>query len=227
MARYLVRFAKLGPLRFLSHLDTVEIFKRALRRAGVPVAYSQGNVPAMRIAILHPLPVGAESECEYLNLELRAGVPTAWMVERLAPQLPSGLEVRAVRTAYRKFSYPRFDFTYRVEVVEGEAKLPSESRVRELLEQDEVPLVRHKKGKERTDDVRPFIRELYRGPDHVRMRLAAVEGQSVRPEEVFTLLTADRPGADSPGAGSASARRDEASPRPTLRIRKLEVDYGD
>ncbi len=217
MARYLVRFAKFGPLRFLSHLDTVEIFKRALRRAGVPVAYSQGNVPAMRIAILHPLPVGAESECEYLNLELRAGVPTSWLVERLAPQLPSGLEVRSVRTAYRKFSYPRFDFTYRVEVAEGEAHLPSESRVRELLEQEEIPLVRHKKGKERTDDVRPFIRDIHRGPDHVRMRLAAVEGQSVRPEEVFALLSED----------GSSTGRDEASPRLTLRIRKLEVDYGD
>lgn len=208
MPRYLVRFAKRGPLRFISHLDTIEMFKRAMRRADLPITWSKGNTPQMRIAILHPLPVGAESESEFLNIELDQALPVDRFVERLAPQLPEGVAVKMVRPVHRKLSFPFFDLSYQVEMEEGE--LPTDEQITGLLAKERIPVVRRKKGKERVDDVRPFLKEIRRQGDHLWMRLAAVDGQTVRPEEVLGLLLGLADGASPP-----------------CRILKLETTYGD
>jgi len=204
MSRLLVRFAKLGPLRFISHLDTVELFKRAIRRADLPVAYSRGNTPQMRISILHPLPLGCESESEYLNVELAQTVPAEEFQERLGRELPEGIEVRSARSVYRKLSYPYFDFLYRIEAEKGE--FPSAERIAEVLARPSLPIVRRRKGKERTDDVRPYLRDLVREGDHLYLRVAWIDGRTVRPEEVMEIVTG-REG--------------------TYRIRKLETTYAD
>ena len=209
MPRVLVRFSKRGPLRFISHLDTVELFKKALRRADIPAAYSLGLTPQVRMSILHPLPVGTESEGEYLNLETAKAFHPEELAEKLAAKLPEGIEILMVRPVSRKLSFPRFDFHYRVEVEDAEA--PGEERIRELLGRERVEILRRKKGKERVDDVRPFLKEIERDAEGgLRMRIASIEGRTVRPEEVLGLLCEDDP-----------------SKAPPCRVVKTETTYGD
>jgi len=206
MARLLVRFSKLGSLRFISHLDTVEVLKRAIRRACLPVAYSAGSSPQMRISILHALPVGAESVAEYLNVELARPMAPERFREALASQLPEGFEIRSVRGVARKFSHPSLEFTYRVTMPGGE--LPSEEAIREFLSRSAIPLVRRRKGREREEDIRPILREVRREGEALLLRVACVDGQSVRPEDVVKLLVGREPGAG-------------------WRVVKLETTYGD
>lgn len=68
--RLRIRFSKLGKIRFTSHRDTARIWERGLRRAGLPVAYSEGFTPRPRISFGLALPTGYESEAEYLDMEL-------------------------------------------------------------------------------------------------------------------------------------------------------------
>ncbi len=68
--RLRIRFSKLGKIRFTSHRDTARIWERGLRRAGLPVAYSEGFTPRPRISFGLALPTGYESEAEYLDVEL-------------------------------------------------------------------------------------------------------------------------------------------------------------
>jgi radical SAM-linked protein len=91
--RVRLRYAKRGPMRFTSHRDFARAFERAIRRAGVPIAYSQGFTPHPRISYASAAPTGAASEAEYLELGLRAEMRPAELLRELDAALSPGLDV--------------------------------------------------------------------------------------------------------------------------------------
>jgi radical SAM family uncharacterized protein/radical SAM-linked protein len=93
-----VRYAKRGRLVALSHLETMHAILRAVRRASLPVAYSQGFHPKPKVSFGPALPVGLESEAEYLDLELVGDHAPEAVVARLAKCLPGGLELLEARS---------------------------------------------------------------------------------------------------------------------------------
>ncbi len=93
--RVRIRYAKRGPLRFTSHRDFARAFERAVRRAGVPVAYSQGFTPHPKISYVGAAPTGVASEAEYLEIGLQARVDPEWLRGALDDALSPGLDVLA------------------------------------------------------------------------------------------------------------------------------------
>jgi radical SAM-linked protein len=91
--RLRVRYAKRGRARFTSHRDFGRAFERALRRAGVPMAYSSGFSPHPRIAYANAAPTGAASEAEYLEIGLAAACSPAQVQAALDAALPPGLDI--------------------------------------------------------------------------------------------------------------------------------------
>ncbi|MBI5418765.1 MAG: TIGR03960 family B12-binding radical SAM protein [Deltaproteobacteria bacterium] len=92
-----IRYAKEGPARFLSGLEIQSLWGRALRRAGLPVAYSQGFNPAPRLSFSPALPVGTSSLSEYLEAEFSLPVTAAEIERKLPPVLPDGVAVVSAR----------------------------------------------------------------------------------------------------------------------------------
>jgi radical SAM-linked protein len=88
-----IRFAKRGRLRFTSHRDFQRAFERALRRARVPVAFSQGFTPHPKVSYAGAAPMGAASEAEYLEIAVTEICDPAQMAERLDEALPPGLDI--------------------------------------------------------------------------------------------------------------------------------------
>jgi radical SAM family uncharacterized protein/radical SAM-linked protein len=86
-------YSKLGPARFFGHLELANIFARALRRAGIPVLYSQGYHPMPRLSFDDPLPLGMESQAERLWLKADARLGCRDILDRLAGQMPGGIEL--------------------------------------------------------------------------------------------------------------------------------------
>lgn len=91
--RVRVRYAKRGPLRFTSHRDFARALERALRRARIPVAFSQGFTPHPKISYASAAPTGAASEAEYLELGLQAPMASEALVTALDAALSPGLDV--------------------------------------------------------------------------------------------------------------------------------------
>jgi radical SAM-linked protein len=91
--RLRVRYAKRGRARFTSHRDFSRAFERALRRAGVPMAYSSGFSPHPRISYANASPTGAASEAEYLEIGLSQACDPAKVQVALDAALPPGLDV--------------------------------------------------------------------------------------------------------------------------------------
>jgi radical SAM-linked protein len=88
-----LRYAKRGKLRFASHRDVARTFERALRRAGLPIAYSQGYSPHPKLSWAGAAPTGAASEAEYAEIQLVERVDPAVVCAKLNAALPEGLAV--------------------------------------------------------------------------------------------------------------------------------------
>nr|WP_204920473.1 TIGR03936 family radical SAM-associated protein [Microlunatus panaciterrae] len=88
-----LRYAKRGRARFTSHRDFSRAFERALRRAGIPMAYSSGFSPHPRISYANASPTGAASEAEYLEIGLAAECDPDRVRAALDEALPPGLDV--------------------------------------------------------------------------------------------------------------------------------------
>jgi radical SAM-linked protein len=86
-------YAKRGKLRFTSHRDVARAFERALRRAGLPMAYSQGYHPHPKVSWLGAAPTGAASEAEYVEIALVEHLDPEMVRAQLDAALPDGLAV--------------------------------------------------------------------------------------------------------------------------------------
>lgn len=93
MQKLRLRYAKRGPLRFTSHRDVARAFERALRRAKVPMAYSQGFNPHPKISWIGASPTGVASEAEYVEIQLVAELEPAELVRMLDAAMPPGLDL--------------------------------------------------------------------------------------------------------------------------------------
>ena len=92
-----IRFSKIGAMRFISHLDLNRTMARAFRRAGLPIAYSEGFNPRPKLVFGLNLSIGAESECEILDTQLTKEMEYEDIMQKLNDALPKGLDVYYVK----------------------------------------------------------------------------------------------------------------------------------
>lgn len=131
VAKIRLRFARRGLVRLLSHLEMVNVFLRAFRRARLPVSFSQGFNPLPRVSFSCALPVGLETEGDYLDMILRAAVPADEVVCRLKSVLPEGFEIlEAAEMPLRtpalmaEMAGERYRAVLRVPIARGAAEAP-------------------------------------------------------------------------------------------------------
>ena len=92
-ARIRLRFAKTGAMRYLSHLELITVFTRAVSRGAVPILFSQGFHPHPRFSFATATSVGVESRAEYMDLFVEDGIPAGGILQRLNAVLPAGLKI--------------------------------------------------------------------------------------------------------------------------------------
>lgn len=189
-----LKLAKTGPARFMSHLDFMRAVERAVRRAGLPVALTQGFHPHPRMSFSPALPVGVESECELVDVELREGLDAGEAAGRMRAALPPGLRLMAC--AVVPHGGPSLSSMIRAASYDvdfgcgdaGECRDAVEAAIGELLRAHAIPVSRTTPKGIKEVDLRPLIYELGfvrgHGTDSVRMLVAAGPGQHVRPGDV-------------------------------------------
>ncbi len=96
MSNYRITFAKRGALSFISHLDFNHSFIRILKRAGIPLKYSEGFNPRPKIVFGLPLSVGMEGENEIVDIGLREEIPCEEVKKRLIDAVPVDMEIKDV-----------------------------------------------------------------------------------------------------------------------------------
>jgi radical SAM-linked protein len=193
--RYRIRFGKDGPLRYTSHLDLARTWERLLRRAGLPLAYSQGFNPRPKIQLAAALPLGYASSAEVLDVWLEGDAPDSGVVlARLRGVAPEGLSIESVeevdlqgpalQTLTRKA-------VYRIVVGDAVDRGSLERRVEALLAQAEI----WRERRDKRYDLRALIDVLDVLPGdpltlHSVLALSQ-EGGTGRPDEVAAALELD------------------------------------
>jgi radical SAM family uncharacterized protein/radical SAM-linked protein len=160
--RIRIRFEKLGRMRFLSHLEMLTLFTRAVGRAGIPIRYSQGYHPHPKFSFATALSVGIESYAEYMDFEVEAGYTGDELKEALNRSLPEG--VRVVEAAGIPMRAPALSVImervrYRVTLAEG-MEIDLQDKVAKFLALESSPLRREKRGKVTEFDLRHELFEL-------------------------------------------------------------------
>lgn len=93
MNKYVIRFTKQGYIKYTSHLDMLRLFKRAFKKCGIDMAYSQGFNPHPKMGFAQPLSLGYTSICEYLELETKEHYEPEMIVEKIVNYMPEGVEI--------------------------------------------------------------------------------------------------------------------------------------
>jgi radical SAM-linked protein len=191
-----VRFTKLGKVRFTSHRDVARLFERALRKAAVDVAYTEGFSPRPKIAFGLALSTGHESLAEYLDVALTTDdVDVTGIPGRLSSALPAGIDVVAaepVQPGDASLQEAVTSCTWRLEV-DGVDLGTADRLVDAALAADELVLTRTRKGKEVVDDLRPAVLSLTIDgrTDDGRVALLtelATQPRGLRPAELLQVL---------------------------------------
>ncbi|MBM3126721.1 MAG: DUF2344 domain-containing protein [Chloroflexi bacterium] len=190
--RVRILFAKQGSLRYTSHLDLHKVWERAARRAGLPLAYSQGFHPQPKIHFATALPLGFSSRGEVLDMRLKEELPPEEITARLQDSLPEGirvLQVEAVEERAPALQTQVLSATYEIRLMEKVDGADLTARVKKIMQSES--LLRARRGK--PYDLRPLIEMINviteaGGETWLRMTLAAREGATGRPDEVIEEL---------------------------------------
>jgi radical SAM-linked protein len=184
--RVRLTFTKQGALRYTGHLDLHKIIERSIRRARLPLAYSQGYHPQPKINLAAALPLGFSSRAELMDIWLDGDVED--IASNLQANVPPGLTIldaRPVDVRAPSLQSQVMGAEYEVKITKTGSASGLNEKVASVLESESIPRVRRKKAY----DLRPLIEELTLSVNNqLFMRLSARAGATGRPEEVLTVM---------------------------------------
>jgi radical SAM-linked protein len=190
--RYRVTFAKTEAMRFTGHLDLHRTWERTFRRAGLPLAYSEGFHPHPRLNIGAALPLGCLSRGDLIDAWLEREAEPEEVEAALRLAVPPGIDIERVarvETAEPVLQTRIASSSYEVTAATWPPPEELQQRITTLL--DTAHLWRVRRGK--SYDLRPRIQRLNFVPARaiLEMQLSAREGTVGRPDEVLDALGLD------------------------------------
>lgn len=197
--RMRVTFAKNGPARWTGHLDVNRTWERALNRAKIPMAYTQGFNKRPRMQFASALPLGYTSRCEIVDLWLREHMKAETVLENIQSKMAPGIEVQTAFEVPRKQpALPVLTREARYEVELTFVDMPYAqlvANVETVLARDSIEWEKAgRKNKGKMYDMRPLIlglEPLDDEPPRIKLHLMSIEGKTGRPGHVLGALGID------------------------------------
>lgn len=180
-----IKFSKEGPVRFIGHLDIMRYFQKAIRRAGIDIAYSTGFSPHQIMSFASPLSVGHESCGEYFDVELNSITDTEDIKMRLNRTMAEGIQILQVAVldetegnAMASVAAADYLISFRDSV-----SLPDDwkEKLTAFYKKDKIPVIKKTKKGEREIDLKETIYQLEIREDQVYMLLDAGSGSNMKP----------------------------------------------
>lgn len=188
--RLRIKFEKKGDMRYISHLDLMRTISRAIRRALLPIAYTQGFNPQPKISVALPLTLGYTSDGEYMDMELIEDLPLAEVISRLNDQLPDGLKIKqCIRIENRNTSlmalirFALYGITF--EDIDKEKLMEA---IQELMNNDIVLVKKNTKSGIKEVNIRPDIVKLYLEENTLFALVSAGSQRNLNPDLVLNAL---------------------------------------
>ena len=196
MQRLRIRFSRGEEIKYISHLDIMRLWERALRRARIPLAYSEGFNPRPRISLAAPLSVGVTSEAELMDIFLSKMVSPHWFTAAVNQQLSHGiqiLEVFPIGSGIPSLQSQVRYAEYRVQVSTEKESKDIQAAISGLLATEHLPWHHERDTGRRSYDLRTLIDDLWLvdwcdSYCTIGMKLRCDNTGSGRPEQVTAAL---------------------------------------
>lgn len=155
-----VFFSKTGRAKYTSHLDTMRMFTRALRRSGLPLWYTQGFNPHLYMTFALPIPLGYEGLCESLDLRLTGEIPLEQAAGRIGAVLPPGFAVvNAATPVHKPDDIVWADYSVSLRYTEA-AAAEMAAKLEAFLQGNVIEVAKRTKKGEKMVDIKPLTRLL-------------------------------------------------------------------
>lgn len=186
-----IKFRKFGAMKFIGHLDIMRYFQKSMRRANIPIAFTQGYSPHMIMSFANPLGVGLTSEGEYFDIELIESIDSQSAIHQLNAVMVEGMEIvsfvelpdgqktgMSIVTAADYYVLPvgcNFDETF-------------ETGLNKFAAKTHINIVKKTKKSEREVDIRPMIYKIRMDDNKIFMQVATGSVENLKPELVMDSI---------------------------------------
>ena len=189
-----MKFKKHGCMKFIGHLDIMRYFQKAIRRAEIDIAYSEGFSPHMIMSFAAPLGVGLTSEGEYVDLQVNSCKSSKEAVDALNSVMVDGMEVVSfkllpenVKNAMSSVAAADYFVNWR----EGYAPENWEEKFIKFLQKDEMLIVKKTKRSEAEVDLKPMLYKAELRDGGIFMQVACGSVNNLKPELVMEAFAKD------------------------------------
>lgn len=154
-------FEELQPVKYISHLELMATFRRAFRRADLPLAYSQGFNPHIILSLGQPLKVGMIGRAEYFDLELVEDIDMNIFINSVNDNLPEGIKIlqaRAIPDNTKSLMATINTAVYVYDMKLKDNNIDGQEMINKFLSEKEIRVIRHRRNKkDRELDIKPLI----------------------------------------------------------------------
>ena len=189
-----IKFRKYGVMKYIGHLDVMRFFQKAIRRAGIPIAYTEGYSPHMIMSFAQPLGVGTTSDGEYFDIELKESISSSRAVEQLNHTMVEGIEVISFLEIPEDKKSSGMTIVaaadYLVYPKEGSVPEAWKEQVEAFRSQKSIVVWKKTKRSEREVDIRPMIYDFQFTDQGIEMQLAAGSEENLKPDLVMQAFLA-------------------------------------
>lgn len=195
--KILCKFTKLGYLKFISHLDLVDLFQRTLFQNKVDVKFSEGFNPHPRMSIAYPLPLGIESNSEYMEIYLNSRIDLKDFLIKMNERLPAGIKIfRAMYDDDESISNKVKSVVYAFKLLntffDKNKNIDIAKELDKINSMDIVEIERkRKKGKRRIfvkENAKEYLKRLELKDDAIYAYIKMSENGSLKPALIFDIL---------------------------------------
>lgn len=186
-----IKFRKYGVMKFIGHLDVMRYFQKAMRRAEIPIAFTQGFSPHMIMSFANPLGVGLTSDGEYFDIELTESIASKEAVRKLNEVMVEGIEVVSF------VQIPENKKATGMAIIEAADYLAlpkegtqdvTEAAIEDFLSQEEILVLKQTKKSEKEVNIRPWILEMKKQDTSIFLKVCAGSSTNLKPELVMSAF---------------------------------------
>lgn len=190
MSNYILKYSRDDRVKYISHLDFMRLFHRAVRRSGLPFVFSQGFNPHPIMTVAQPLSVGVTSDCEFMKVGFDGDFTEFELIEKLNNAMPPGYSV----TAAKKLEGKEIDITkINQAVYTVEIECIGDVDIEKFLSNSELKVMKKSKSGVKESDIRPYIYDLKlldkkNNIQIYRMCLAVGSVYNLKPDSVIDAM---------------------------------------
>lgn len=185
--RVLLKFSRKGYVKYVSQLEQIDFFRRALKRTSLPLAYTNGFSPQVKAAFGPAIAVGYESDCEYVDLSLTQKVDTEEIKKEITKILPEGYNLISAKQI--PLNFPAIENLVNSAKYHIKYSNITQQEINNFLSQDEIIIEKIKKEKRTLINAKELILGINKiSDDKIEIILRFSQNKNIKLEKILQKL---------------------------------------